>query len=136
MSVIGRRGGGRGQSLVEFALILPVFLLILIGIFDFGRALYAYNAIANASRSAARIAIVNQDVDTVRSEAAREAVGVDPLSITVSFPDCSVLKLGCIAEVRVEHTFQPITPLLGSLVGTPQLTSTSQMPIERVYTSP
>lgn len=136
MSIVGTRAGERGQSLVEFALILPLFLLILIGIFDFGRALYAYNAIANASRSAVRVAIVNQHVDAVRSEAAREAVGVDPLSVTLSFPDCTDLKLGCIAEVTVEHTFQPITPVLGSLVGTPELTSTSQMPMEREHSSP
>ncbi|HLE59087.1 MAG TPA: TadE family protein, partial [Candidatus Limnocylindria bacterium] len=52
----------RGQTLVEFALILPIFLLVLVGIFDMGRAVYAYNTISNASRQAVRLGIVDQNV--------------------------------------------------------------------------
>ncbi|MFQ6001456.1 MAG: TadE/TadG family type IV pilus assembly protein [Anaerolineae bacterium] len=44
----------KGQSLVEFAFIIPVLILILMGVFDFGRAFYAYNAISNAAREGAR----------------------------------------------------------------------------------
>ncbi len=50
----------RGQALVEFALIIPLFLLLLVGIFDLGRAVFAYNTLTNAAREGARIAIVNQ----------------------------------------------------------------------------
>jgi Flp pilus assembly protein TadG len=45
-----------GQSLVEFALILPLFVLIIIGVFDLGRAYFAYIAISNAAREGARVA--------------------------------------------------------------------------------
>lgn len=44
-----------GQSLVEFALILPLFVLLVIGIFDIGRAFFAYIAISNAAREGARL---------------------------------------------------------------------------------
>lgn len=54
-----RRRSERGQSLVETALVLPILLIILMGIFDFGRAIYAYNAVSNSAREAARLAIVN-----------------------------------------------------------------------------
>ena len=50
----------RGQGLVEFALVFPVFILLLFGIFDLGRAVYAYNTIGDAAREGARVAIVNQ----------------------------------------------------------------------------
>ena len=39
----------RGQSLVEFALILPIFVLILVGLFDFGAGIYAFNTISQAA---------------------------------------------------------------------------------------
>jgi Flp pilus assembly protein TadG len=49
----------RGQSLVEFALIVPLFLVLLFAIFDFGRVVWANDALANAAREAARFAIVH-----------------------------------------------------------------------------
>lgn len=53
------RRSSRGQSLVEFAIILPVFLLIVVGILDFGRVVWANSAVTNAAREAARYAIVH-----------------------------------------------------------------------------
>jgi hypothetical protein len=50
---------GRGQTLVEFALIIPLFLALLFAIFDFGRVIWANDAVANAAREAARFAIVH-----------------------------------------------------------------------------
>ena len=45
---------------MEFALVFPVFILLLFGILDLGRAVYAYNTIGDAAREGARVAIVNQ----------------------------------------------------------------------------
>lgn len=45
-----------GQSLVEFALILPIFLLVLVGLIDMGRAVYANNTLSQAAREATRLA--------------------------------------------------------------------------------
>lgn len=44
-----------GQGIVEFALVIPVLLTIVVGIFEAGRAIYVYQAIATASREAARL---------------------------------------------------------------------------------
>jgi Flp pilus assembly protein TadG len=56
-----RPGGGRsrGQSLVETALILPVFLLLLMLLFDFGRVIYAQNTITADAREGVRRGIVS-----------------------------------------------------------------------------
>ena len=58
---VTRRAAGReaGQELVEFALILPLLLLLFLGIIEFGRAILAYNTIANAAREGARYGIVD-----------------------------------------------------------------------------
>ena len=60
--IIGRRSnpGSKGQSLVEFVLILPVLLLLLLGIVEFGLLLYNQHVITNASREGARYGIVSR----------------------------------------------------------------------------
>ena len=59
MRHLGRRTRSRGQGLVEFALVLPVFMVILIGMVDLGRAIWANNSVANSAREAARFASVH-----------------------------------------------------------------------------
>jgi Flp pilus assembly protein TadG len=50
------RGGQRSQSLVEFALVLPLFLLVMFSAIDVCRLLYTYTAISSAARDGARTA--------------------------------------------------------------------------------
>jgi hypothetical protein len=49
----------RGQALVEFAFVLPVFMLLLFGMVDLGRIVWANNSLGNAAREGARFAIVH-----------------------------------------------------------------------------
>jgi Flp pilus assembly protein TadG len=55
----------RGQSLVEFALILPMMLVVMFMVTEFGRALYTYNVLATAARAAARAAVVSGSTTAV-----------------------------------------------------------------------
>jgi len=48
----------RGQSLVEFALVLPIFMLLLFGLIDMGRYVYLNSTLSQAAREAARVAAV------------------------------------------------------------------------------
>lgn len=57
------RRTGRGQALLEFALIIPIFLTMLMGIVDVGRAIWAQNSLAAAAREGARFAIVHGGSD-------------------------------------------------------------------------
>jgi hypothetical protein len=50
--------GRTGQGLVEFALVLPVFLLIVLALFDTGKGVFTYNSIGQAAREGARLAAV------------------------------------------------------------------------------
>jgi Flp pilus assembly protein TadG len=132
-----KRRSERGQSLVETALVLPILLLLLLAIFDFGRAIYAYNTVSNAAREATRLAIVDQNSTAVTDEAHRSAIGLDPASVGVTFTTCpSPVKIGCPATVTVDYQWSAITPIIGSIVGPISLSSTTEMRIERVYQSP
>ena len=53
------RGRGRGQALAEFAIVAPIFFLMLFGLIDFGRYVYYVQVLNNAAREAARYAIVH-----------------------------------------------------------------------------
>jgi Flp pilus assembly protein TadG len=53
-----RRRRTRGQALVEFALILPLFVMVLFGVIDLGRYVYSLNAMNEAARESARVGAV------------------------------------------------------------------------------
>jgi Flp pilus assembly protein TadG len=132
--------GVRGQSLVEFALILPLFVLLLVGLFDVGRAVYAYNTVNNAAREAGRLAIVDQYEPHIKDEAVAAAAGVnvvhDDVVVTYRRPDgsnCTALGtdavVGCVAQVRVTHRYTAALPLIGNLIGTMEITGESRFPV-------
>lgn len=130
----------RGQSLVEAALVLPIFILVLVGLFDLGRAVYAYNTISNASRESVRVAIVNQTASTVQGEALKQAVslGIASGDVTIAYLDpsgvgtCSGnIDPGCVASVTVQYTFTAATPVIGQIIGPFTMTSTTEMSVER-----
>jgi len=127
----------RGQSLTEFALVLPVFLLILMGIIDFGRAVYAYNTLANASRAGVRLAIVDQSATAITNRARTTAIGLPAGDVAVTVgPTPACAKIGCPTSVTVTYQWRPITPVIGNVVGSIALSSTTSMPVERLFTSP
>ena len=85
-----RRGSGRrqrGQGLTEFALVIPIFLLLVVALFDLGRAVFAYNTLTNAAREGARIAIVNQYAPSIvsRAKSQTQIVELDDPSVSVTF---------------------------------------------------
>lgn len=92
----------KGTSTVEFALILPLLLLILLGIIQFGTAYNAYLTITHASREGVRLAAVGRyspdeviarapsldagKVDVAASPSGGVAPYGEPVSVTVSYP--------------------------------------------------
>ena len=59
-----RTNGDRGQALVEFAISITVFLMLLMAVFDFGRAIYTNNGLSEAARQVARAASIDQGTST------------------------------------------------------------------------
>lgn len=124
----------RGQALVEFALLIPIFLLIVVALFDFGRAVFAYNSVTNAAREGARLAIVNQSTTAIQQRAIAQTAIAETGSpnLTIAFyrdqpnadyatnPSCGVvaarpLALDCVAVVTFETTYRPMTPIVSNL---------------------
>jgi Flp pilus assembly pilin Flp len=93
-TVIGRFvNEDRGATLVEFALVAPLVILMLVACLDFARALNAYVTVANASREGARYATLHADADyaTIRSAVKSRALPLDTsaIGVTVTYDDGS-----------------------------------------------
>lgn len=65
--VLRLRESEAGQALVEFTMILPLFLLLLFALVDFGRGFYTWLLVTNAAREGARVAAVQSDANTVQT---------------------------------------------------------------------
>jgi Flp pilus assembly protein TadG len=78
----GRSARDRGAAAVEFALVLPLLLLLVFAIIDFGRALSAQITLTQAAREGARLTALGQPNVVSRTQAA--AVGLSPVDVTVT----------------------------------------------------
>ena len=135
-----QRGRTRGQSLVEFALVLPVVLLLLLVSLDFGRVFLGYINLQNMARIAANYAANNPDAwgatpDTVvQAKYANQVIsdaaatncqlptsGGEPVVPPPVFIDQTgngqTNNLGDTAQVSLTCTFDIITPMISGMLG-------------------
>lgn len=146
--MIALRRRDRGQALVEFALVLPVFLMLLMGVFDLGRGIYMYNGVAEAAREIARVTSVypcqgtpctlgnsTQTAAVVQTQKGLvPALGSPTFScVDIDGSASTVSTVSCLAGEQVKVViiapYRPVTPLL-SLIGTWNMQSTSTVSVQ------
>lgn len=117
----------RGAAAVELALLLPVLLMIVFGIIDFGRMLNAQITLTEAAREGARAEALGVDPD-LRVQEAAGRLGTVTTGVEAACP-------GVDAVVTVEHQFlfvTPISPIMGlfggGLGGTVSMSGKGVMP--------
>lgn len=102
----------RGQALVEFALVLPLLMLVLFGIVEFGRAWNAKQVLTDAAREGARLAVVGDPTITLTSQVdtrVKEKIargGFDTTQVTVAYPDGFKTGTGNITSVEVSMPYR------------------------------
>ncbi|NLK86476.1 MAG: pilus assembly protein [Clostridiaceae bacterium] len=105
----------KGQSLVETALILPVLLLLLTGIIDFGLLFNSYLVVSNASREGARHAAVGNSDAQIRSAAANAAASLDPDRLEIDItPEEADRDTGDSVTVTVRYGYSMATPVIAA----------------------
>jgi Flp pilus assembly protein TadG len=111
----------RGQALVEFAFVLPVLLLLILGLFDVARAVEQENTLAFAAREGTRYAIVHGSASsspvpycssctnsTITKTVQNAAISVNgTLTVTVGYPDGDN-KRGSRVSVQATAPFVPL----------------------------
>ena len=130
-----QRKGSRGQGLVEFAVVLPVFLVLLFGILDGGRVIFAHNQMSQAARNIARVASTtcfsttpacNEGTGAIAAAINTQTAGnlssvtwtVDCINPVTKAPPANsgsdFCKVGYLVRVTASSTFGFVTPVASS----------------------
>ncbi|HEY7185758.1 MAG TPA: TadE/TadG family type IV pilus assembly protein [Vicinamibacterales bacterium] len=129
----------RGAELIEFALVFPTLLLVMLGICDFGFLFQRYEVVTNAAREGARVAILPGYTDgdvQARVNQYLTASGLTPTTPpTVGAPQTIAVGGQCITvrpvTVSYNHQFLFLGPIIGLMGGSgfsnKTLTATSSM---------
>ncbi len=140
-----REKSEKGQALVEFALLVPIFLILMFAIVDFGMGFHAWITVTNSAREGARLGAVQATTDDIiervedtadlinEDEKMTVTVGCGPSSDPPPTDPCPSVP-GDSVVVKVDYEYDLITPL-GSLIGdiigpTLTLSSTAEMRLE------
>ena len=100
----------RGAAMVEFALILPVLVLILFGVIEFGRMVMVHQVLVNASREGARLAVLPgttsaQVQNTIDGYMASAGI----TGHTATFPDPNTIPPGQSLTVSVSVPYEDVS---------------------------
>jgi Flp pilus assembly protein TadG len=120
-----------GQAMIEFAMVAPLFFLLVFGIIDFGRLFFTQMTLQHALREAGRFAVTGrhlqdsngQDITRVNSiiqTARNAAAGLDVNSISISSTQGGSNSAGGPGDtvtVALTTSLRLITPLIGRYVG-------------------
>ena len=135
----------RAQSLVELAFVLPVLMILVFGIVDFGMGLHSWIVLTNSTREGARLAVTHAPSSGSLHCSPLPAAGsierkvcdtaVNPkasnVTITVTNADPGVTKSGQPVTVKVDYQYNLITPFAALMqLSSLSLSSTVQMRLE------
>ena len=99
---------------MEYALVLPIMLLILMSILDLGRVVYVYSSLHNSVRDGARYGIISPvDILGIETVVRDKAVGLDPgdLVVLATQPDLQTV------QVQAIYQFTAVSPIVIALIG-------------------
>jgi Flp pilus assembly protein TadG len=115
----------KGQSLVEMALILPILLMLLIGIFDFGRIMYNYMHLHLTTQETVRLGGLGKG-DAEITQFARDYIQLgDPTLLEVLItPDETLRNSGDYVTVSLKYPVDYVTPFISHLLPSPFMIET------------
>ncbi|AYC28636.1 TadE/TadG family type IV pilus assembly protein [Paenisporosarcina cavernae] len=121
----------KGQSLVEFALVIPVFLLFILFIVDLGRVAYTYSTLHFTAQETVRIGSFGHSDAEMATYAQDHFSAGDGSDLTVSIsPSEAVRESGDYITLTLSYPFEPVMPLAEAVLNGPltiQVESTIRM---------
>jgi Flp pilus assembly protein TadG len=108
----------RGETLIEFALVLPLLLILTLGAVDFGRAFFVKNVLAQSAREGVRYLVVNSlaDADSVRSRV-KQVASVAGITVIDGQISPTINTTTKVASVSVTTNFNWMFPQLYRWIG-------------------
>ncbi len=112
------RRGEDGASAVEFALVLPILIILLAGIIQFGFLFFQWLEVTHAAREGARWASLRNTEADVRTRVIESAPGLNAARITMIMdPTNTASNVGKPVRVTVTYPTPIFTPLMGKAFG-------------------
>ncbi|HEY8909346.1 MAG TPA: TadE/TadG family type IV pilus assembly protein [Desulfosporosinus sp.] len=110
-----------GQALVEMALVLPLFLLLLFGVIEMGRVCNAYITVSNAAGAGGRMATIGGTNDQIDTAIKNVAVSLNLTSLIITITPTLFSQRYSGQEVTVEVTYpvQLVIPIISNVVPNP-----------------
>lgn len=114
---VEQRKGQDGVAIAELTLVLPIMLLLLLVLFDFGRGFHAYISVTNGARDAARVAMQDDkecnttDLNTAAQNAA------SPYTVTLT----AGVNGDGYCEVTASYTYSPVLTFVTASFSLPQI---------------
>jgi Flp pilus assembly protein TadG len=115
----------RGQALVEFALVVPILAVLLMGTLEVGRMMSAYVLISNGAREGARLGAVQGTSSAITTKVQEVTASLDPSKRTITVTNAQGWT-GQYVTVRVVYRFSFIVPLVATLFPSNPFNLTSQ----------
>ncbi|MDQ0902280.1 MULTISPECIES: TadE family protein [unclassified Paenibacillus] len=120
-----------GQSLTEFAVILPIFLLLVCGIFDFGRLMYAYMNMNNVAQETVRLGGFDRTDLEIETFAKKYVHLGDSNLLRVDIsPKEPNRHSGDYVTVTLEYPYTYMTPIISKLLPAPTVKAASTIRVE------
>ncbi len=121
---------GRGSAAVETAMVLPLFLLMVFGFFEFGRIYWIQSTMNNAVTAAGRYAMLNVSATTSQIQTQAQANVVGMPAATIAFSVSTSASGGVnYATINASYAYQAASGLIPSIR---TITLTRQITVPRV----
>ncbi|MFH5878566.1 TadE/TadG family type IV pilus assembly protein [Arthrobacter sp. NA-172] len=108
------RASERGAVAVEFAILAPLLIMLLLGIMEFGRAYNVQVSLSNAAREGVRVMAISNDQTAAKTAAKNAAVSLNPqladTNFTFSPASCTS---GAQMSVTIKYTLSTLTGIAG-----------------------
>lgn len=120
---MSRLDPAKGQATLELALVLPILILLLFGIVEFGRIFNASLTIAQAAREGARVGAVGGSDEEIVSavKAVAATLDLDKLQVNVDPPESSpgLRVRGGRLRVEVDYSVTLVAPVIAEFIPNP-----------------
>lgn len=106
----------QGQALVEFSIIIPLLLLLLLGIAELSMILNSYLSIENAAREGARIGVIGSSDNAIKNRIINTTPSLNSNNLNIQItPSEDSRSSGDNLTITITYNYHTITPLIGAL---------------------